>query len=157
MLQTIVSDNDLYRMFGKQGPDGIAAHRGDRNRGASTLENQYRFITRFSRRGFRCQQQRVMRRFTTISPRYHARAYTALLQLLHQPDHHRRFAVAARRKITDNHNGHRRAPGPLHPKTIKQTDNAAHQAVEPGERQKQQPQRGFTGPDACNHSPNCIL
>lgn len=78
MLQTIVSDNDLYRMFRKQGPDGIAAHRGDRNRGASTLENQYRFITRFSRRGFRRQQQRVMRRFTTISPRYHARAYTAL-------------------------------------------------------------------------------
>lgn len=72
-----------------------------------------------------------MRRFTTISPRYHARAYTALLQLLHQPDHHRRFAVAARRKITDDHNGHRRAPGPLHPKTIKQTDNAAHCAVEP--------------------------
>jgi hypothetical protein len=27
MLQTIVSDNDLYRMFGKQCLNGVAAHR----------------------------------------------------------------------------------------------------------------------------------
>ncbi len=31
MLQAIVSDNNLYRVFGKQCLNGVAAHRGDRN------------------------------------------------------------------------------------------------------------------------------
>ena len=119
--------------------------------------DQHRFITRQRRTGSVVQHQRIAVGFTAVAARHDANANTALLQLLHQPDHHRRFAIAASGQVTNHHHRHRRAPGFLPPQLIAEANHPAHQAIQPGERQQQAPQRRFPGPDARDHSPNCIL
>lgn len=110
MLQTIVRDDNLHVMMSKNGFYRIGSYRRNSNRHAGTLEDQYRFIARFCRRGVRRQQQRVRLRFSAIAARNYAHTNAALLQVFNQPNNDWRFTIAASCKVSNYYNRHRCTP-----------------------------------------------
>ena len=137
MLQTIVGDDHIHRCMLQNSFYRCGTVWRDRNRHTGTAGNQHRLITGLCcRRVFR-DKQRIMIRFTAVTPGNHPGTVAASQQLFCQPDNHRGFAVTAGGQITDHHHRHRHTAGFFQSAAEQQTPQTAHRPVQKRERQKQ--------------------
>ncbi len=151
VLQTVVGDDDIHLTALLQQSYRVGPFRGNHHRTAAAPGNQHRLISGLRSGASLIQPIGVMGRLATITTAHHPGTIATGLQLLHQPDHHRRLAVAPHRNIAHHDHPQGGAIPPAPAVTIGIAAAAADDGKQQGKGGQQPAPATFAIPEPFQH------